>query len=592
MRIVITLLLALFLQSFLSASAEGKGDRKRRELLSITNDELKELERLTRSTGKQNPVILLRRAELLLQKARLIREEENEAFLQVSANSRRLKGKKAYFAKSRKVFMQAQKVCQYILKRFRRFDKKYRVYYVLAYNAREFQNLRKSKAYFAKVLKHAPKNSPMYKNTKIALAEMYYNDHQYGKAIPLYESLLKSTKNNKWHTKYLHNLAWCYFRKGRGERAIDTMKRVYYLSKKSKYVDMSELAERDLGQFYADEKKTDEAITFFKKNGKDLTGSLLVISKNLQEQGKYKAAAKVLNEGMRKARSNRDKIKITSELLSLYENYQNIPRHYDASKDMFQYYKEGKLSRDEKKILVYNLKKMSAQLQKDVIDKKTKRRKFKADYSVKYFTLLSQVEKKKAHNAIFFSAEVLYSVKKYNRAADRYNESYKIAIKRRDKKIQKLALEGLLACLGKKSISKATKKKYLKFGYIAYLKKNPRGEKTNRIYQRLFETYRNEGNIIKSEEILLRYRSQFPNEVKTQEAMLARVMDYYKKKKDRQGILKWVNKINDKKFVVSKKYADKVRKLLLSMQFERVEKIASSGNNKEALNFIFENIFR
>ena len=590
MRIIITLLLALFLQSFFVVKADTREDRRRRELLSITNDELRELNRLTRSTGKKNPVILLRRAELLLQKARLIREEENQAYLKISVERRRRRSKKSYFVKSHKVFMEAQKVCQYILKRFRRFDKKYRVYYILAYNAREFQNLAKSKAYFAKVLKHAPKKSAVYKNTKIALAEMYYNDHQYSKAIPLYESLLESTKNDKWHTKYLHNLAWCYFRKGRGERAISTMKRVYYLSKKSKYVDMSGLAERDLGQFYADEKKTDEAIAFFKKNGKDLIGSLLVISKNLQDQGKFKAAAKVLSEGKRKAKSERDKIKITIEILSLYENYENIPRHYEATKSLFQYYQEGKLKRDEKKILIYNLKRMSAQLQKDVIDKKTKKRKFKAKYSVKYFTLLSQIETKKAHQSIFYSAEVLYSVGQYNQAVDKYHQSYQMAIKRRDRKIQKLSLEGLLACLGKKSISKAAKKKYLKFGYITYLKNNPKGEKTNRIYQRLFEVYRNEGNIVKSEETLLRYRSQFPNETKIQEAMLGRVMDYHKKNKNRQGILKWVNKINDKEFVVSQRYANKVRKLLLNMRFEKVEKIVSSGNNKEGLN-LYLNIY-
>ena len=458
------------------------------------------------------------------------------------------------------------------------------IIFFIAYNAREFQKSERSKSYFAKVLKYAPEKSLVYKNTKIVLAEMYYNDHQYSKAIPLYESILKSTKNDKWHTKYLHNLAWCYFRKGKGKRAIGTMKRVYHLSKKSKYVDMSELAERDLGKFYADEKKINEAISFFKKNGKDLIGSLLVISKNLQDQGKFRAAAQVLNEGKKKAQSERDKIKIAIEILSLYENYQDIPRHYEATENLFRYYKQGKLKRDEKKILIYNVKRMSALLQKDVVKKKTKRRKFKTQYSVRYFTLLAQIERKKAHNAIFYSAEVLFSTGQYNQAVDKYHESYKLATKKRDKKIQGLALEGLLACLGKKGISKATKKKYLKFGYIAYIKNNPKGKKTNRIYQRLFEVYIKEGNIVKSEELLLRYRSLFPNETKIQEAMLGRVMDYHKKKKNRQGILKWINKINDKEFIVSQRYADEVRKLLLSMRFEQVEKIVSSGNSRKALD--------
>ena len=583
MQIVMIFLLVLLTQLGFHSEASARSDRDRNELLSIINDELRELNRLEKSIGKKNPVRMLRKAELYLEKARLIREKENREYLSVNSELRSRKGKKAYFGKSRKMFMRSQKISEQILRRFKRFDEKHRVYYILAYNAREFQKNKRSKKYFERVLRHAPKKSPVYMNSKIALAEMYYNDHQYKRAIPLYESMLKITRKNKWHTKYLHNLAWCYFRVGRGESAIARMKETYYLSKKSRYVDMSALAEKDLGQFYADEKKVDEAITFFKKNGKDLIGSLLVISQNLQEQGKNKAAARVLREGKEKARRKKDKIKITIEILSLYENFENIERHFEATEDLFRYYKEGDLSRDDKKVLVYHLKRMSAKLQKDVV-KKTKRSSFKAKYSVKYFDLLSRMNKKESYKSIFYSAEVYYADRKYNKAVERYYQSYQGAMKRRDKKIKKLALEGLLACLGKKSISQSAKKKYLKVGYVAYLKEHPRGEKSSRIYQRLFETYRKEGNIVKSEEILLLYRSRYPKELKVQEAMLARVMDYYKEKKERQGILKWVDRINSKDFVVSKKYANKVRQLLLNMSFEQVEKVVSSGDNKKALN--------
>ena len=520
-----------------------------------------------------------------------MREKENQTYLRVESKLRRARSKKKYFAKSNKIFMQAQKICYQILRRFHRFDKKYRVYYILAYNAREFQNHKKSKKYFEKVLKYAPRDSSVYKNSRMALAEMYYNDHQYIRAIPLYESIVKNTRRSKWHTKYLHNLAWCYFRVGKGERAINRMKEVYYLSKKSRYVDMSALAERDLGQFYADEKKTGEAISFFKKNGKNLTESLLAVSKNLQEQGKYKAAARILNESKSKTGKTRDKIKITVELLSLYDNFENIESHFEATKDLFGYYQKGRLSRDDKKVLIYHLKKMSAGLQKDVVDEKSsaraKKRNFKAKYSVKYFDLLSEIEKKTKYKTIFYSAEVLYTVGNYSKAVGRYYHSYQLSAKRGDKKIKRLALEGLLACLGKKNISDSAKKKYLEVGYVAYLKEYPRGQKTNLIYQRLFKIYRDKNDIAKSEEILLRYRAKFPRELKIQEAMLARVMDYYKENKERQGILKWVNMINDKKFIVSKKYAKKVRRLLLNMKFEQVEKIVSSGNNKEALNLYF-----
>ena len=127
-----------------------------------------------------------------------------------------------------------------------------------------------------------------------------------------------------------------------------------------------------------------------------------------------------------------------------------------------------------------------------------------------------------------------------------------------------------MAALGKKSISKASKKKYLKTAYILYLKEYPKKKKVDRIYQRLFGIYMSEKNIVKAEELLVRYRRKFPRQTKVQEAMLARVMDHHKNTKNRQGILRWISKINNKEFVVSKRYARKVRSLLTGMQFEKI----------------------
>ena len=64
------ILLVLFLQIGLVSNLQARGERERRELLSIINDELKELNRLQKSTKKQNPVFLLRRAELFLEESK------------------------------------------------------------------------------------------------------------------------------------------------------------------------------------------------------------------------------------------------------------------------------------------------------------------------------------------------------------------------------------------------------------------------------------------------------------------------------------------------------------------------------------------
>ena len=69
-----------------------------------------------------------------------------------------------------------------------------------------------------------------------------------------------------------------------------------------------------------------------------------------------------------------------------------------------------------------------------------------------------------------------------------------------------------------------------------------------------------------------RKRRNFPRASATQEAMLAKIMDYYKDNKDAAGVRKWAKRIDRGDFQVSSKYAAKVKLLVLTMQFENVEK--------------------
>ena len=65
-------------------------------------------------------------------------------------------------------------------------------------------------------------------------------------------------------------------------------------------------------------------------------------------------------------------------------------------------------------------------------------------------------------------------------------------------------------------------------------------------------------------------------------------MDYYKAKKDKEGIKKWVIAINKGFVKVSKKYAARLKYLLLAMQFENVEKFNTKGEKKDALQGYIE----
>ncbi len=63
-----------------SFSFSAVANDRRNKILNIIDEEYKEIQRLSKQTGSKNPDLLLRMAELLLEKARHYKDEENLKF--------------------------------------------------------------------------------------------------------------------------------------------------------------------------------------------------------------------------------------------------------------------------------------------------------------------------------------------------------------------------------------------------------------------------------------------------------------------------------------------------------------------------------
>src|SRR5690606_2117976 len=87
----------------------------------------------------------------------------------------------------------------------------------------------------------------------------------------------------------------------------------------------------------------------------------------------------------------------------------------------------------------------------------------------------------------------------------------------------------------------------------------------------------------KAEQALVAFAREFPKDYGVQEAMLGKIIDHYRSVNDKNSVFQWVSRINNRQFVVSKKYADQLRLIVLTMQFDSVEKFASTGDKKRAL---------
>ena len=80
----------------ISAALAEDIEKRRNQILKIVDEEIGEVQRLMRTT-KKDPELMLRMAELYLEKARLWRERENQQYLKVDPAQRRKVKKSSFF---------------------------------------------------------------------------------------------------------------------------------------------------------------------------------------------------------------------------------------------------------------------------------------------------------------------------------------------------------------------------------------------------------------------------------------------------------------------------------------------------------------
>jgi tetratricopeptide (TPR) repeat protein len=582
-NLIFTFCIGLLFSSVNIAKADV--EQRRSELLKVLDEELREVTRLNKQIGAQRPDLMLRMAQILLEKGRLLKDLENQKYLEIPAKDRDKVSKDEAFKESKKYFEQAQKTVLVLLKKFPRFDERADAYYILAYNAKEIKDDEQSKKFFQKALDESRGDSIVADKSRIALAEIYFNKGSYDKSMSLYEAALK-TKRDKWWTKDAFNLAWSYFKMGKYDKAINVMTESYELSKSPKYIDMTRSIERDLAFFYTEAGRSDEAIAFYKKNGKSVSDVMLKVGKYLKTQGKFAAAEKTLGEGLQYKQSEKEETEFNVELLSLYEKYGRDQKHLEACRILASQFSKGNLTPEQVEILKYNVQKMSALIQQQLVAKTYEHqvdvRDKKAEAANEYFMMNALLNPEKSQEDYFHAGETYFAIGKYDKAVPLYSEAVKRSQKNKDQKTEGLASNAMMVSLGK-GVKKTTAEEYLIPAYESFLASNPKGEKSSVVYQRLFSAQMEKKNISAAEKALTDYKNAFPGENETQEKMLAQIMDNYKDAGNKAALSSWVKRIDAGEFKVSPEYAKKVKTLVLGMQFEKVEQASIKGDKKEAL---------
>ncbi len=547
------------------------------------DEELSEVSRLSRQQDFKNPDTLLRVSELNLEKARLFREVENEQYLSIPVEQRVSVNKNDYFQESNKYFEAANDAALKVVKKFKNYSSIGDVYYILAYNYKELGNNQEAMRYF-KLASGLSKDPKILGKSKLALADFYFNDKKYQQAIPLYESTLNGS--DKWWTKDAFNLAWSHYRVKNYDRAISLMLEVH---KKSggKYIDMRSQVERDIGIFYVDANRINDAIKFFEGQGLNYTDQFIKIANTITAQGRFDQAEKLLEKVKGIEKDRYKKIEILLAELALFDKYNKNAEHLSASKELVSYHQKSPLEKSQFDKLSFQVNKKAAELQKavaaDIYKNVPKVKTQKAQEAISYFQLASLLSPAQKAEKIFFQAETAYAAKDFSKSLGLYIEAFDEAKSSNEKKIISQSIEGMLSSLGQDSIKKSTAEKSYIPVYSRYLSVDSKSDRASTIYVKLFNAQFDAGDISGAEKTMTGFASNFPKDYKTQEGMLAKVMEHYRTKKDYVTVKSYVKKINSGEFKVSGKYADALRSLMTKIQIEGVQQSLEKGDKAVAL---------
>ncbi len=547
------------------------------------DEELSEVSRLSRQQDYKNPDTLLRVSELNLEKARLFREVENEQYLSIPVEQRVSLNKNDYFRNSNKYFEAANEAALKVVKKFKNYSSIGDVYYILAYNYKELGNNQEAMRYF-KLSSGLSKDPKILGKSKLALADFYFNEKKYKDAIPLYESTLNGS--DKWWTKDAFNLAWSHYRMKNYDRAISLMLEVH---KKSggKYIDMRSQVERDIGIFYVDANRLNDAIKFFEGQGLNYTDQFIKIANTITAQGRFDQAEKLLEKvkGIEKDRSR--KIEILLAELALFDKYNKNSEHLSASKELVSFHQKSPLEKSQFDKLNFQVNKKAAELQKavaaDIYKNVPKVKTQKAQEAISYFQLATLLSPAQKAEKIFFQAETAYAANDFSKSLGLYIEAFDAAKSNNEKKIISQSTEGMLSSLGQDTLSKSTAEKSYIPVYSRYLMVDSMSDRASTIYVKLFNAQFDAGDISGAEKTMTSFASNFPKDYKTQEGMLAKVMEHYRSKKDYVTVKSYVKKINSGEFKVSGKYASALRSLMTKIQIEGVQQSLEKGDKAVAL---------
>lgn len=555
---------------------------KRNKLVNMIRKEIKTIKKIRR----RGPNLEYRLLELYSENLKIIKEEENNKFLK----NRNPKLKRRHFFKQSRVLnRKVEKLGLYITKRWPNYRSNGAIYYTLALNERDFNSSKKTEYYLLKSLRVAPSASPIVHSIKTALAELYYNDKKYRKAIKYYVDVIRN-EGDEWYAKHHYNIAWCLLKVKKLSQALEHILKAYQVSKSPRYVTVESQVLDAISIFYIQNNKIDEGVSFYLENVEKPAEYITKMATRAQTRNKFPTVNNILKRGLDAAINRKqfdEQITYYNYQLEFYRTFKQENMHLSAAKELSKIYNLKHLKGEELEISVKLIKSYVGFLQ----IKLAKREQFtsrelsdsKLNNVLTYFNILINIDKQNKNEYLFYQGETLYSVHLYERAYKKYASVLEIVKKEKeakkwDNKFSKKLINSLLATLEKLEENGLSNYRYKTYVYSNHVNLWPMDTKSQLIYPKLFTLYFKNKKLNRAINVVKAYNKNFPQDIKSQKGMFAKVFDYYVKSKDIKKISYWIGQFNKGFLSFEKVYIKKSVVILAGLLFNEIDKKVSAND--------------
>jgi hypothetical protein len=558
------------------------------KLIDLTNREIK----MINDNMYSSPELKHRLFELYTEKIKLLREKETAEMLKDDPQTVIKRGKDSYYSVSLEQYQTTQKYGISVINNNQSYPKIAEIYYTLAINSRDFGTNKETEGFLKLSIKNSKDNSRTMHNAKTSLAEYYYNEKRYGDAVTFYDEILKN-KSDEWYGKHLYNASWCHLKEKHFSKALSLIRESFETTKDKKYVSMREQILNAIGIFYVQADMAHDAIGFYEKNTNPAAPYLLMLANSSMNKSNFQITDEILRAALKDTQNRKDingELKVRLSQLDIYRESKKDELFFTTSNNIVELYKKNpKLPVEDIEIAKNKIKDIAGFFQINLAKNKNKEvvNYSKDDYRkvIKYFDMLTVLDKPNKHQYRYYQGETALSVKDFHNAIKYYVRATISAKKLKSKdEYTKKSLEAMLSILDDIELSKNLKNEYVIYTYKNFLVTFPTSDKSQVLYQKLFNKYFELKKTKKATNVLLVYNKYYPSDDKIHREMLTQLLDHYIKRKNTDMIAAWVNLIEKGFLNFTSEYIQNSIAVLGDLLFDRYHTLEKKGKIKEAMN--------